>query len=99
MNGSYEVLRLQDKIANAKSDMMTLIQGNKEPAEFSLVTHMERIVTDIITEMYEERGIYDNVVESLYESGKGLRNGVITSGKIRKKCQFLPIFIKKLWKK
>lgn len=99
LNGSYEVLRLQDKIANAKSDMMTLIQGNKEPAEFSLVTHMERIVTDIITEMYEERGIYDNVVESLYESGKGLRNGVITSGKIRKKMPVLTDFYKKALEK
>lgn len=99
LNGSYEVLRLQDKIANAKSDMMTLIQGNKEPAEFSLVTHIERIVTDIITEMYEERGIYDNVVESLYESGKGLRNGVITSGKIRKKMPVLTDFYKKALEK
>lgn len=95
INGTYEVLRLQDKIANAKSDMMTLIQGNKEPAEFSLVTHIERIVTDIITELYEEKQIYDNVVESLYESGKGLRNGVITSGKIRKKMPVLSDFYKK----
>ena len=99
LNGSYEVLRLQDKIANAKSDIMTLIQGNKEPAEFSLVTYIERIVTDIITEMYEERGIYDNVVESLYESGKGLKNGVITSGKIRKKMPILTDFYKKALEK
>lgn len=95
INGTYEVLRLQDKIANAKSDMMTLIQGNKEPAEFSLVTHIERIVTDIITELYEEKKIYDNVVDSLYESGKGLKNGVITSGKIRKKMPVLSDFYKK----
>lgn len=57
------------------------------------------IVTDIITEMYEERGIYDNVVESLYESGKGLRNGVITSGKIRKKMPVLTDFYKKALEK
>ena len=95
ISGTYEVLRLQDKIANAKSDLMTLIQGGKEPAEFSLVTHIERIVTDIIAELYEEKGIYDNVVESLYESGKGLKNGVLTSGKIRKRMPVLMDFYKK----
>lgn len=99
ISGTYEVLRLQDKIANAKSDMMTLIQGNKEPAEFSLVTHIERIVTDIIIELYEEKGIYDNVVESLYESGKGLKDGILTSGKVRKKMPVLTDFYRKVLQK
>ena len=92
ISGTYEVLRLQDKIANAKSDIMTLIQGDKEPADFSLATHIERIVTDIIAELYEEKGIYDNVVESIYESGKGLKNGVLTSGKVKKKMPVLSDF-------
>lgn len=99
INGTYEVLRLQDKIASAKSDMMTLIQGNKQQAEFSLFTHIERIVTDIIAELYEEKQIYDNVVDSLYESGKGLKDGVITSGKIRKKMPVLSDFYKKVLQK
>ena len=54
LNGSYEVLRLQDKIANAKSDIMTLIQGNKEPADFTLITYVERIVMDTVAELYED---------------------------------------------
>lgn len=95
ISGTYEVLRLQDKIANAKSDIMTLIQGDKEPADFSLATHIERIVTDIIAELYEEKGIYDNVVGSIYESGKGLKNGVLTSGKVKKKMPVLSDFYKK----
>ena len=96
LNGAYEVLRLQDKVENAKADLMTLIQGNKEPAEFSLVTHIERIVIDIIVELYTERCIYDNVVESLYESGKGLKNGVLTSGKSRKEMPTISEFYKKV---
>lgn len=99
ISGTYEVLRLQDKISNAKSDLMTLIQGNKEPAEFSLVTHIERIVTDIITELYEEKQIFDNVVDSLYESGKGLKDGVLTSGKVKKKMPVLTDFYKKALQK
>ena len=96
LNGSYEVLRLQDKIANAKSDIMTLIQGNKEPADFALITYVERIVMDTVAELYEERKIYDNVVDSLYESGKGIKDGVITSGKIKKKMPVLTDFYKKI---
>src|SRR5699024_789341 len=96
LNGSYEVLRLQDKIANAKSDIMTLIQGNKEPADFTLITYVERIVMDTVAELYEERKIYDNVVDSLYESGKGIKDGVITSGKIKKKMPVLTDFYKKI---
>ncbi len=99
ISGTYEVLRLQDKISNAKSDLMTLIQGNKEPAEFSLMTHIERIVTDIITELYEEKKIFDNVVDSLYESGKGLKDGVLTSGKVKKKMPVLTDFYKKALQK
>lgn len=99
IHGTYEVLRLQDKIANAKADLMTLIQGDKEPAEFSLVTHIERIVTDIITELYEEKKIYDNVVDSLYENGKGLKDGVLTSGKVKKKMPVLTDFYKKALQK
>ncbi len=95
ISGTYDVLRLQDKIANAKSDLMTLIQGSKEPAEFSLVTHVERLVTDIIAELYDERQIFDNVVESLYESGKGLKDGVLTSGKVKKEMPVLSDFYRK----
>lgn len=96
ISGTYEVLRLQDKIANAKADLMTLIQGSKEPAEFSLVTYIERIVTDIITELYEDLRIYDNDVESLYETGRGLKDGVLTSGKVKKKMPVLSDFYKKV---
>ena len=96
LEGSYEVLRLQDKIANAKSDIMTLIQGNKEAGDFTLITYVERIVMDTVAELYAERGIYDNVVESLYEQGKGLKDGVITSGKVKKKMPVLTDFYRKV---
>lgn len=95
IDGTYNVLHLQDKITNAKADMMTLIQGNKEPGDFTLITHIERIVMDIIGELYEERKIYDNAVDSIYEAGKGIQNGVVTSGRVRKKMPTLTGFYKK----
>lgn len=99
ISGTYEVLRLQDKITNAKSDLMTLIQGGRDSADFSLLIHIERIVTDTIAELYEDLKIYDNVVDSLYETGKGFKDGVLTSGKVKKKMPVLSDFYKKILKK
>lgn len=99
ISGSYEVLRLQDKITNAKSDLMTLIQGGRVSADFSLLIHIERIVTDTIAELYEDLKIYDNVVESIYETGKGFKDGVLTSGKVKKKMPVLSDFYKKILQK
>lgn len=99
ISGSYEVLRLQDKITNAKSDLMTLIQGGRDSADFSLLIHIERIVTDTIAELYEDLGIYDNVVESIYETGKGFKDGILTSGKVKKKMPVLSDFYKKILQK
>lgn len=96
LNGDYMVLRLQDKITEAKMDMMTMIQGGKEKADFQTATFIERIVTDAISELYEDKSIKDNDVDSLYEIGKGLERGVVTSGRIKKKLPTLSDFYKKI---
>lgn len=96
LNGDYMVLRLQDKITEAKSDLMILIQGGKEKADFQTATYIERIVTDIICELYEDKGIKDNDVGSLYEHGKGLERGIVTSGRVKKKLPTLSDFYKKV---
>lgn len=90
------VLHLQDKITEAKMDMMTMIQGGKEKADFQTATFIERIVTDAISELYEDKSIKDNDVDSLYEIGKGLERGVVTSGRIKKKLPTLSDFYKKI---
>lgn len=96
LNGDYMVLHLQDKITEAKMDMMTMIQGGKEKADFQTATFIERIVTDAISELYEDKSIKDNDVDSLYEIGKGLERGVVTSGRIKKKLPTLSDFYKKI---
>ncbi len=46
-----------------------MVQGNKGAADFELTTYLERVITDIIVELYEERGIIDGQVDGLFEEG------------------------------
>lgn len=95
LEGDYVVLRLKDKIEDAKSNMMILIQGGKERADFELTVHLERIVTDVVSELYEERQIFDGDIESLYEPVSE-KNGMLSSGKVRKALPTLTDFYKKI---
>ena len=67
MDGDYMVLKLKDKVEDARSSLMIMVQGNKGAADFELTTYLERVITDIIVELYEERGIIDGQVDSLFE--------------------------------
>ena len=61
------MLRLKDKVEDAKGNLMILVQGNKGEADFEMTTYLGRIITDIIVELYEECGIEDGRVDSLFE--------------------------------
>lgn len=95
LEGEYIVLRLKDKVEDAKSNIMILIQGGKERADFELTVHLERIVTDIVSELYEERQIYDGQIDSLYEPAPE-GNGMLASGRVRKALPTLTDFYKKI---
>lgn len=95
LEGDYMVLRLKDKIEDAKSNMMILIQGGKERADFELTVHLERITTDVVSELYEERRIYDGQIESLYEPAPE-GNGMLSNGKIKKSLPTISDFYKKI---
>lgn len=97
----FPVLRLIDKISDVKNIILTMIRrGNDNNASFQITTFVSRIVTDIITELYHERSIFDGDIESLYVQGKTLINGRLTSGKVKKTLPTISDFyIKALSKK
>lgn len=99
LKGEYAVLRLQDKIVEATSNLLMLIQGVKDNIEFDVSVFMERIVVDIITELYRDVNIKDGIPSSLYEQGKGFVNGIVTSGQVKKKLPTLTDFYKKVLRK
>lgn len=90
VDSGHEVrtLELSDKITQALNTVRTLA-GAKLTAEGTLATYIDRIIIDCITEMYDSFGIYDKQPDSLYEIGKVVINGALTSGRVKK---LLPTF-------
>lgn len=95
MDGDYMVLKLKDKVEDARSSLMIMVQGNKGAADFELTTYLERVITDIIVELYEERGIIDGQVDSLFEEGLQEKE-ILGSGKRRKTLPTMTDFYKRL---
>ncbi|MCH5249991.1 MAG: hypothetical protein J1E98_08660 [Lachnospiraceae bacterium] len=95
IDGDYIVLRLKDKIEDASGNLMIMVQGNKGPMDFELTTYLERIMTDITAELYEERGIINGQVDSLFEEGVQELE-LLGSGKRRKTLPTMTDFYKKV---
>lgn len=95
IDGDCLVLRLKDKIEDAKGNLMIMVQGNKGTADFELATYLERIITDIVAELYDDCGIMDGQVESLFD-GDGIGEAVFFGARKRKKLPTMTDFYKKL---
>lgn len=96
IDGDFFVLKLKDKIEDAKSSIIIMVQGNKGAVDFELATYLERIVTDITIELYEERGIVDGQVESLFMEEGMFEGEYLGSARKRKLLPTITDFYKKL---
>lgn len=94
----YSVLRLNDKITDVKYMLLTMIRDGIEINDFSLYTFVSRIISDIVQSLYQERGIYDMNVDSLYTTGETLSEDgkKITSGRVKKLMPTITDFYKKV---
>lgn len=95
IDGDYLVLKLKDKIEDGKGNLMIMVQGNKGTVDFELATYLERIITDIVTELYDDCGIIDGQVDSLFEKNE-YGSTVFGGGRKRKKLPTITDFYKKL---
>lgn len=95
IEGDYLVLKLKDKVEDAKSSIMIMVKGNKGEIDFELETYLERIVTDIIIELYQERGILNGKVESLFADNENQNSG-FGGGRKRKELPTISDFYKKV---
>lgn len=91
-------LELADKITQALNTVRTLM-GNNAKFEGTLATYIDRIITDSLSEMYNDCGIFDKKPESLYEEGSIVVNGTLTSGRVKKKMPTFTDFYKILLKR
>ena len=95
IDGDYLVLKLKDKVEDAKGNLMIMVQGNKGTVDFELATYLERIITDIVVELYDDCGIVDGRVDSLFEENE-YGSMVFSGGRKRKKLPTITDFYKKL---
>lgn len=94
----YEILNLSAKITDVKHIILTMVRNGKSN-ENEIDTFIERIVTDIINELYDERKIYDGDIDSLFTNGTMFVNGKVTSGKVKKELPAITDFCKRAFYK
>ena len=79
-NGTTEVTTLE--LAATKnyviSTLFRIIQGDKPISDFNTYTYLNKVITDLVTKLYDNFGIYDQDPNSLYyksSDSKGLTSG------------------------
>lgn len=97
----YLVLRLADKKIDYQNILMTLLLGGKNDLDFAQWSFIRRIIMDIITEMFDEREIYDGQPESLYTTANVVKNGRLQAGRVKKELPTIHEFYQKalIWRK
>lgn len=87
-------LELKEKVGMAVNTLLTMIQGSKSFKNLESMIPINRILTDICTNMYHDFGIYEDRPDTLYEDGEIVQNGVLVNGKVKKKLPTMTDFYK-----
>ncbi len=89
-------LELNDKIIMVVNDLSTMLQGQKQIKDLESFLPINRIITDIVADLYAEIGLVEGNADSLYEEGTVVVNGELTSGRVKKTLPTITDFYKKL---
>lgn len=89
-------LELNEKIAQVVNTLLTMVQGEQKIKDFQMGAFINRVLVDNVTKVYNDFGIYDRKPDSLYEMGEYIKDGKMTSGKIKKKLPTISDFYKVL---
>lgn len=92
----FTTLELNDKISMVVHTLSTMVQRSKEFTTIESILPIERILTDTVSAMYQDFGIKEGDVDSLYTQGTIVQNGEITSGRVKKLLPTMTDFYKKL---
>ncbi len=90
-DGGKEYVNLKEKVADLKGLISVMIEGSRE----KMTPEELVIVEDCLFEEYHERGI-TNDPKSLYEKQNILRDGVYTTGYVKKSMPTLSSFYERL---
>lgn len=94
----YEVrtLELSDKITLVNSDIRTMMSAGESVKDDRLNIYLNRIISDANLAIYNDLGIYDKQPDSLYEMGRTVVDGKLSSGLVPKKLPTITDFYKKI---
>jgi len=90
-DSGYErrTLDLNGAITDMLYNLRSMMQINSSESDVKMDAVMDsdinEILTDVIKEMFEERGIFHGDAESLYEQSDVVRDGILQSGVVPKK--------------
>ncbi len=88
------VLRLDEKEESVLLSLLTIVEADK--AEYAMRIFIKEMLSKAVDEVYNDREIFDGDVESLYESGRIMKDGDIVSGKVKKEMPTISDIFKKL---
>lgn len=91
-----QTLELANKIAEVVNIIFSMIYKGKENQDFSLDVSIEDIVTDCVNGVYQDFGIIDGDVNSIFTDGKVVVDSMLTSGRVRKAMPTISDFFKKV---
>ena len=86
----YEDLNVMDKVSDLVNIIYTMATYGKNKPSYETEVYFEEIIRKIVMELYEERGIHDHDVASLFEPAQ------LYGGRVKKKLPVITDFYKKL---
>ena len=87
-------LELADKISMVVYNLSSMILGKKEYDSMESQTYINRILTDVCTDLYRDFGIREGDPDSLYVEGRKVVNGQVTTGRVPKALPTITDFYK-----
>lgn len=88
------VLKLNEKKEEVLLSFLTMV--GIDEADFIYKSFIKEVLTDAIREVYDDLGIIDGDVDSVYEEGRLMENNEIISGRVKKKMPTISDTLKKL---
>ena len=95
----YRALHLAERESVIVTNLLMLVQGTKKDMDFVMGVQMESILSDIVSECFDDLGIFDGDVESLYTLSDGVdESGNIVKKRVKKKLPTISMIYKKTMK-
>lgn len=92
----FPVLNVLEKITDVNNIILTMITNGKEIPDFDTITFIEKHVDEINASLYDDRGIVQGDVDSIYDYSS---QGLFGTGRKKKEMPTISDFYKKAYRR